>query len=106
MVNEALVRARFAGREAIGRRVAIDYKGEEDKPFTIVGVVADSKYNDLREARTDPMMWMPNQQAVFKPTFAMLRVRAGSETSVGRRAREALGRDGAADDDPEDHDAQ
>src|SRR5204863_9094168 len=89
VVNEALVRARFAGREAIGSRVSIDYKGEEE-PFTIVGVVADSKYNDLREKRTDPMMWMPMQQAFFKPTFAMLRVRAGSETAVGRQAREAF----------------
>jgi putative ABC transport system permease protein len=89
VINEALVRARFADREPIGRRVSIDYKGEEE-PFTIVGVVADSKYNDLREKTTDPMMWMPMQQAFFKPTFAMLRTRAGSETAVGRQAREVF----------------
>src|SRR5258705_6931521 len=89
VVNEALVRARFTGRDPIGRRVSIDYKGEEE-PFTIVGVVADSKYNDLREKSTDPMMWMPMQQALFKPKLAMLRVRAGSEAEVGRLAREAF----------------
>jgi hypothetical protein len=64
------------------------------------GVVADSKCNDVREARTDPMMWMPIQQAVFKAKFAMLRVRAGSEAEVARNDDG----DCASVDDPQNHD--
>ena len=90
VVNEALVRQRFAGSDALGNRLAIEITGEEDKPFTIVGVAADSKYNDLRERTTEPMMWMPMQQAVYRPKFAMLRVHAGGEAEAARQARRVL----------------
>ena len=43
VINEALARARFGEGETLGRRLATDYPGEQDRPFTIVGVVRDSK---------------------------------------------------------------
>jgi len=90
VVNETLVRQRYAGREPIGQRLIMDYDDERDKPFTIVGVVADSKYNDLREDQIEPMIWMPNQQAVYRAQSVMLHVRPGMEAEAASQARAAL----------------
>jgi predicted permease len=90
VVNEALVRARFAGRDPLGRRLALDYKGEQDRPFTIVGIVRDSKYSDLREQAVKPMMWMPIAQAPFAVSSISLRTLAGNEAAVAREAENVL----------------
>jgi predicted permease len=45
IVNEAFVRRFFGGRDPVGRRVQV-----YGKPFTIVGMVKDSKYLSLAEA--------------------------------------------------------
>jgi predicted permease len=85
VVNEALVRSRFRGGEALGRRLAFTYPPEErEKPYTVVGVVRDSKYRDLRESKTGPMVWVPLAQANTRPTSIMVRVQPGSEDSVAR----------------------
>jgi predicted lysophospholipase L1 biosynthesis ABC-type transport system permease subunit len=85
-----LVRARFGGDEPLGRRLAIDYAGEQDRPFTIVGVIRDSKYNNLRELRTEPMMWMPIAQAPFRMSSVALRVEPYAEAAVARQAETVL----------------
>ena len=90
VINEALARERFGGAEALGRRLALDYRGEENAPFTVVGVVRDSKYNDLREDQTRPMMWMPLPQAPFRITSVALRVTPGASAAVARQAQETL----------------
>ncbi len=90
VVNEALARARFGGAETLGRRLAIDYTGEQDRPFTIVGVVRDSKYNNLRELRTEPMMWMPMAQAPSRMSSVALRVEPHAEAAVARQAETVL----------------
>ena len=45
IVNESFARRFFDGRDPLGRRVQL-----HDKPFTIVGMVRDSKYHSLSEA--------------------------------------------------------
>ena len=90
VINEALARARFAGGEALGRRLATDYPGEQDRPFTIIGVVRDSKYNSLRELRTKPMMWMPIAQAPSRMSSVALRVEPQAEAAVARQAETVL----------------
>jgi predicted permease len=90
VVNETLARERFGGAEALGRRLALDYRGEENAPFTVVGVVRDSKYNDLREDQPRPMMWMPLPQAPFRITSVALRVAPGASAAVARQAQETL----------------
>ena len=52
VVNEALVRERFGGRDPMGRSSRPTIPGEDDRPLTIVGVIGDARYNSLRE--TDP----------------------------------------------------
>jgi predicted permease len=90
VVNEALARARFGGTETLGRRLAIEYTSEQDRPFTIVGVVRDSKYNNLRELRTEPMMWMPIAQAPSRMSSVALRVEPHAEAAVARQAETVL----------------
>jgi predicted permease len=89
VVNEAFVRERLRGQEAIGRRFVWTFF-EERRICTIVGVLRDAKYNDLRETKTEPMMWLPLAQAPFKITSVSLRVRPGAEAAAARDARAAL----------------
>jgi predicted lysophospholipase L1 biosynthesis ABC-type transport system permease subunit len=63
---------------------------DDRRPWSIVGVVRDAKYNDLRERKAEPMMWVPLAQAPFKITSISLRVRPGADAAVIREARAAL----------------
>jgi len=89
VVNEAFVRERIHGGEAIGRKFVMTY-AKDTRPFSIVGIVRDSKYNDLREAKTEPMMWVPLSQAPFKISSVSLRVQPGAESAVIRQAQASL----------------
>jgi predicted permease len=89
VVNESFVRERIHGGEALGRRFVMTY-ANDTRPFTIVGTVRDSKYNDLRERKAEPMMWVPLAQAPFKITSISLRVQPGTDTAVVRQAEIAL----------------
>jgi len=90
VVNEALVRERFGGRDPIGAQLTPDYPGEDDQPLTIVGVIGDARYNSLRETDTRSMMWMPLQQATYRIDSVDLRVSPGAEADVPRQASAAL----------------
>jgi predicted permease len=90
VINETLARARFGATDPLGRRIAFDYQGEEDRPFTVVGVVRDSKYNDLRDIRPNPMIWTPLAQMTFPISSICLRTEPGAETIVARRVEEVL----------------
>jgi putative ABC transport system permease protein len=90
VVNETLRRGRFGDGEAIGRRVVLDYPGERDRPVTVVGVVRDAKYNNLRETGAAPMIWVPLAQAPLRICSIMLRIQSGTEGSVARQATAAL----------------
>jgi predicted permease len=90
VVNEAYVRERLGGREeALGHRLVMTY-ADDLRPWTIVGVARDAKYNDVREAKTEPMLWVPLAQAPFKATSVSMRVRPGADAAAIREAREAL----------------
>ena len=90
VINQTLARVRFAGGDPLGRRIALASRGEEDRPFTVVGVVRDSKYNDLRDSRSNPMMWMPITQVPNAISSISLRTVPGAEASVARGAEEVL----------------
>jgi len=59
-VNEDLARRYFAGRNPIGQRFGF---GDSPDQIEIVGVVADAKYNDLRQDAV-PMAYYPWQQVM------------------------------------------
>jgi predicted permease len=90
VINETLARARFGAGDPLGRRIALDYQGEQQRPFTVVGIVRDSKYNDLRDSRPNPMIWIPIAQAPFPISSISLRTVPGAETAVARHAEEVL----------------
>lgn len=87
VINETLARQRFGDGEALGRSLALDYRGEEERPFTIVGIVADSKYNNLRESKIEPMMWAPLAQATFQIKSVAMRFERGAEAVIVREAQ-------------------
>jgi hypothetical protein len=89
VVNKAFVRERLAGAEAIGRRFVMTY-ADDLRPFTIVGVVADARYNDLRETKAEPMMWVPLAQVPLKLSSVTLRVQPGTEGAIVREASAVL----------------
>jgi predicted permease len=90
VINETLARARFGAGDPLGRRLALDFQGEEQRPFTVVGVVRDSKYNNLKDNRLNPMIWVPIAQAPSPISSISLRTVPGAESSVARRAEEVL----------------
>ena len=90
VINETLARARFGAGDPLGRRLALDFQGERQRPFTVVGVVRDSKYNDLKESRLNPMIWVPIAQATLPISSISLRTVPGAEAAVARRAEEVL----------------
>ena len=90
IVNETLARARFGEADPLGRRLALDFQGEQERPFTVVGLVRNSKYNNLRESRLNPMIWVPIAQAPIPISSISLRTEPGAEASVARRAEEVL----------------
>lgn len=62
VVNEAFVARYFPGADPIGRTVTLEGRPEEaNPPMEIVGVAADTKYNDIRDER-DPIMYLAYTQ--------------------------------------------
>ena len=90
VINQTLAQIRFRGTDPLGRRIALDFRGEEQRPFIVVGVVRDSKYNDLRDSRPNPMIWVPIAQAPFPMSSISLRTVPGAEAAVARGAEEVL----------------
>jgi len=86
IVNEAFARQRFSGDDALGRVVRPDYARDPQPPYTIVGIVRDSKYNDVRETKTEPMIWVPLAQWPLEIRAITLSTRPGAEAAVAREA--------------------
>jgi predicted permease len=60
VVNESMAR-RFFPEGAVGRTIALTGPAWKDRPVTIVGVVHDAKYNNLRED-AKPLFFLPYAQ--------------------------------------------
>jgi ABC-type antimicrobial peptide transport system permease subunit len=52
--------------------------------------VRDSKYNDVREVKTEPMIWVPISQAPYRISSVALRVEGGAEGAAARHAAGVL----------------
>lgn len=83
VVNEALVRRYFKGRDPIGQRFGYDEMDTE-----IIGVVRDAHVNTVREA-VAPMVFFPFDDA--PPFVGSMQVRAaGDPAAIGAEVRRAL----------------
>jgi len=88
VVNEAFAEHFFQGRRALGGRIRFDSAGEAPG-LEIVGVVADAKYNEMRE-EAPPLTFLPVFQT---PDFVeSLDIRTSrEETALTAEVRRVLG---------------
>jgi predicted permease len=86
VINQALVQQVFGGGEVLGRTLGIP---GQKKPYEIVGVVADSKYESLGEGPT-PTVYLSYRQAPG-PSGLTLNVRtAGPASAMTAEVRSAI----------------
>ena len=90
VVNETLARRRLGGMAAIGQSIVLEYPRDQQPPFTVIGIVRDSKYNGLREEKIEPMAWTPLEQWPQRVRAISLRLGPGAGDDVVRHARAAL----------------
>jgi len=86
VVNEALVRKHFAGRDPIGQRIRFAGMDRENPWLTIVGVVADVRFKDLAQESVPEVFVNYRQQPMrtlyFVTTAVRLRPGVSPETIV------------------------
>jgi predicted permease len=88
IINQRLARDIFGGTSPIGRRLSIPTFAGDTSWYSIVGVVADAKSEDLREA-VKPTIYVPTEQSVVPAgvTFAVRTARdAAAEAPTVLRA--------------------
>ena len=92
VISEAMARAAFpAGTEAVGQRIRLFNPTDPDNSWhTVVGVVGDARYRDLREARWD--VYVPYRQFAFPVRYVTVRTAGDplAATEVVRREVAAL----------------
>jgi predicted permease len=84
VVNQALADSPFGQGGIVSRQITLGVPELKDAPFTVVGIVADSKFNDLREVAARPMIWVPLPQAPQAITSIAVRSERGAENTVTR----------------------
>ncbi|HSR70264.1 MAG TPA: ABC transporter permease [Acidobacteriota bacterium] len=84
LVNEALA-AQFHDGRVIGRRIAF---GEEGPQMTVVGIVANEKYGQVR-AQPTPQVYQPLIQRLRGDIHALLKT-SGDPTRIASSARQAV----------------
>jgi predicted permease len=88
MINETAARQIFAGGSPLGRRFG--YAPEQNSEYEIVGVLADTKYNSLRDA-PPPTTYFPQLQGPLRGTSFLVRT-AVEPRSLVPAVREAIRR--------------
>ena len=62
IVNQSFAKRFFAGKNPVGRSFRVEeLEGKPDTIYQIVGLVADTKYNDLRESEPS-IAFLPEEQ--------------------------------------------
>ena len=79
ILNEAAARAFFGDESPLGRQVNFPGQRVQDD-FEIVGVVADTRYQDLRTP-DKPMAYLPLEQAIDPITTAIVAVRGPGDVT-------------------------
>ncbi|MEO8451231.1 MAG: ABC transporter permease [Gemmatimonadota bacterium] len=74
VVNEAFARAMWPGENPIAKRVRLIDQGKPGAWRTVVGVVADSRYHNLKAA--DPTIYVPYTQSEEPPFYLLIRSRS------------------------------
>ncbi len=89
LVNQTLARQLWPGQEAVGRQLYLF--GDEQRPFTVVGVVGDVRQHDLAEAAQPELYWPLAQSGEFGVRSMAILVRTqGQPNELAPAARETL----------------
>jgi predicted permease len=80
IINKRMAHDIFGDKSPIGRRLSIPTFAGDKSWYAIVGVVADAKSEDLREA-VRPMIYVPTEQTVV-PAGVTFEVRTASDASA------------------------
>jgi putative ABC transport system permease protein len=90
IVNEALVRAAFAGADPIGKQITIGLDGH-DRPITIVGVVADTRTRGPAAAPAGVLYRPISQTTRHSATTAFFAVRSSiADGALMSRVRDEI----------------
>ncbi len=87
VVNESFARLFWRGQDPIGRRVEFAHERSAGKWRTVVGLVADTRYRDLRTLR--PSIYVPYLQGL-PVGVSFLAVRTAHPTSIAGVLRQAV----------------
>lgn len=87
VVNEAFARENFPGQDALGQRVTI-YMKEDNQPSEIVGIVGDNKHKGL-DAEVEPMAFWPHAELVYSSMTIVIRSSSNS-AGIATAARNVI----------------
>jgi predicted permease len=90
IVNESMARKFFGGRNPIGQTMRIGQGPHMSPPVRVVGVVADTKYQSLREAATPIAYLALRQDDSYDPGFNFEMRTAGGVNAVRTAALAAV----------------
>jgi putative ABC transport system permease protein len=80
IINEAAMTKFFHGENPLGRTLRLEVERDTWQPLTIVGVVRNTAYQDLRETQP-PLMYFPLSQRERPGTFLTFVMRTHGDTS-------------------------
>jgi putative ABC transport system permease protein len=87
VVNETFARTFWPGQDPIGRRLTWNDDAPKSQWYTVVGLVADTRYRDLTAVR--PSIYIPYEQGIpVSPGY--LAVRGNSPSAVAGAIRRAV----------------
>jgi putative ABC transport system permease protein len=87
VVNEAFAHDIFPGQDAIGQRVTINMK-DDNQPSEIIGIVGNNKAKGL-DSEVEPMAFWPHAELVYPAMTIAIRTR-GESTNVAAAARRVI----------------
>lgn len=87
VINESAARTLFPGVTAIGQRAG--FSPEENAEFEIVGVIADTKYNSLRDA-APPTFYQSYQQSPIRGGLGVMVKTNGDPSAMVPAVRAAM----------------
>jgi len=84
VVNEAFVKKNLGGEDALGKRLIV-YMKEQNDPCEIIGVVADNKHLGLDQS-VEPMVFWPHAELTY-PGMTMLARTSGDPAALAPSVR-------------------